>query len=62
MTELGPDGYLWQLWEYEGEMHLQRNCDVEGCEKGLLLTPARFCSTCKGEGYITRTFKLKTNE
>lgn len=59
-TELGPDGHLWQLWEYEdlGEIHLQRACDAEGCEKGLLLAPARFCPKCSGRGLLVREFKL----
>lgn len=60
-TEPGPDGFLWQLWDDYGgkEIRLQRAC---GCEKGLLLSPARFCPRCKGEGYIVKTFKLEQAE
>ena len=58
-AEPGRDGYLWQLWEYDADViMLQRLCDVEGCEKGLLHTPARNCSRCQGSGFLTRRFKL----
>ena len=56
MTEPGPDGFLWQLWDYDDQIILQRDCDAEGCEKGLLHTPARFCTRCGGDGYLLRTF------
>ena len=56
MTEPGPDGFLWQLWDYDDQIILQRDCDAEGCNKGLLHTPARFCTRCSGGGYINRRF------
>jgi hypothetical protein len=56
VTEPGPDGHLWQLWEYADEIVLQRDCDAEGCEKGLLHTPARFCTRCQGGGLLTKRF------
>ena len=56
MTKPGPDGFLWQLWEFDGEIQLQRECDAEGCENGLLYTPARNCGRCSGSGYLTRRF------
>ena len=55
-TEPGPDGFLWQLWEYDDQITLQRACDAEGCDKGLLYTPVRNCSACQGSGYKTRAF------
>lgn len=59
LADPGPDGHLWQLWEYGGgEIRLQRRCDAKGCDKGLLYTPVRNCSRCQGSGFLTRMFKL----
>lgn len=59
IPDLGPDGFLWQLWENDDEITLQRRCDVKSCEKGILHTPARFCGACQGSGFKIRKFKLK---
>jgi hypothetical protein len=56
MTRPGPDGHLWQLWEYDDQIVLQRDCDEEGCKKGLKLSPARNCDACGGTGFKTRQF------
>lgn len=53
MTRPGPDGFLWQLW---GD-RLQRTCEAEGCQRGLLLTPGRFCSACRGSGFIVKVLE-----
>lgn len=60
-TDPGLDGYLWQLWEYfeDGKIILQRACDADGCEQGLLYYPARFCNACRGTGLVDRTFLLQ---
>ncbi len=43
-------------WEGSGDyVILQRDCDADGCDRGLLLYPARFCGKCHGSGYLTRT-------
>lgn len=54
----GPDGFLWQLWEYDDHIVLQRDCDAEGCDRGLLYAPVRNCSACRGSGYRTRSFPV----
>jgi len=54
-TPPGPDGFLWQLWEYDDLIVLQRTCDAR-CKNGLLLEPARFCGKCGGDGVLTRRF------
>lgn len=38
-----------------GEVIFQRDCP--DCENGLRLAPARFCISCRGTGYLTRTEK-----
>lgn len=59
-TEPGPDGYLWQLWDHSDikEIHLQRRCEAEGCDKGLVYAPVRDCGKCRGSGFIVRKLTL----
>ena len=59
-TPPGPDGFLWQLWEYDDQIVLQRTCDGAGCDKGLIYYPARNCPACQGSGLKTRTFQQVT--
>lgn len=54
MSRIDTD--LWELWEGSDDNSaiLQTKCDA-GCDKGLLLTPARFCPHCGGSGFKNRT-------
>jgi len=42
-----------QKFDYGDRIAYQRPCDA-GCDKGLLLTPVRFCGKCGGTGYLVR--------
>lgn len=44
-------------WEGFGphEVIIQKACEAEGCVKGLLYYPARFCPVCAGSGLVGRT-------
>lgn len=44
-------------WEgfNDDQIIFQRDCP--DCDRGLLLAPARFCPTCNGGGFLTRTEK-----
>lgn len=43
------------VFAYEDDLvALQRLCDAEGCDNGLLHAPARECPACRGTGFQTR--------
>lgn len=50
-------------WEAPGEgfAWMQRECDGNGCDKGLLYAPVRFCCKCGGDGYLVRVVQLPTS-
>lgn len=43
-----------ERFDYGDTVAYQRPCDAEGCDRGLLLAPARFCGRCGGSGYLVR--------
>ena len=53
LVELGLGMTEWRKFSYEDGFTLwQTVCWNPGCDRGLLLSPARFCPICKGTGYI----------
>jgi len=42
-----------ERFDYGDGVAFQRPCDA-GCDRGLLLAPARFCARCGGSGYLVR--------
>lgn len=46
-------------WHDDAQVAFQRPCDA-GCDRGLLLSPARFCTKCGGSGYLVRIVEEAT--
>jgi hypothetical protein len=47
------DDVEWERWNYGTDDNMfQRVCDAKGCDRGLLLAPARDCWKCGGSGYL----------
>lgn len=46
------DIYEWPIDSDPARVVWQRACTAVGCDRGLLLRPARDCPACRGSGYI----------